>query len=362
MSDHRKPDFSGSSAGGDPGRPVLSIGIPTFNRAKLLRVALEAIFPQTEPYRGQVEVLISDNASDDDTKTVIDDFEGEFSFRRFRNTSNLGPVRNMLKLATEYATGAFVWLLGDDDLLTPGAVGIVLESLRNNPDLDSFYLNFRCAQFDDHWPESAVGGYDGAFDRYANADLRNRRVEHWHELIRAESWMGTQVYVHVVRRTVWQEYFHDRAVGETYSHPRWTWPHTVMIAETLADAPSLYVGHPVLTIFDQSQSWLDYMTQINVSRTPELMSLFSRIGVDQEEIRNHREYVLRSCRPALTGSLRDGPAAPVLAEFMRSNWRSFFAWRVAGSAYAQARPRSALGRIVNAYRRVRYGSKAAVER
>ena len=47
--------------------PLLTIGIPTYNRAKFLRRLLEQLRTELAGLDGQVEVLVSDNASTDDT-------------------------------------------------------------------------------------------------------------------------------------------------------------------------------------------------------------------------------------------------------------------------------------------------------
>ena len=96
--------------------------IPTFNRAHRLRVALEALLPQADQLRNKVEVIVSDNASDDDTHSVIDNFRERYAVGYSRNSSNLGPIRNTVRLATELASGRYVWVLGDDDLVAPTAV------------------------------------------------------------------------------------------------------------------------------------------------------------------------------------------------------------------------------------------------
>ena len=46
---------------------TLTIGIPTWNRAETLRDCVERIAPQVAPLAGQVEILVADNASPDET-------------------------------------------------------------------------------------------------------------------------------------------------------------------------------------------------------------------------------------------------------------------------------------------------------
>ncbi len=50
--------------------PLLTIAIPTYNRSRYLREFLEALLPQIES-AGDVELLISDNASPDDTAQML---------------------------------------------------------------------------------------------------------------------------------------------------------------------------------------------------------------------------------------------------------------------------------------------------
>ena len=57
---------------GDGGKDsLLSIGIPTFNRAETLKQAVESLLAQDYP---NIELVISDNASTDDTERVCREF------------------------------------------------------------------------------------------------------------------------------------------------------------------------------------------------------------------------------------------------------------------------------------------------
>ena len=126
--------------------PRLSLCIPTYNRAALLTLALDAILPQIGPEEApQVEVLILDNASPDETPDVVAAAQRKWShisLHCVRNAENLGPDGNFLK-AIQMAHGTFVYLLSDDDILLPGAVKKLLEMIKQHPDFDAFSLNCR---------------------------------------------------------------------------------------------------------------------------------------------------------------------------------------------------------------------------
>ena len=53
-------------------RPLLSIAVPTYQRAAMLRVMLQALLPQEAELRDRVEVCIGDNASTDSTADVVE--------------------------------------------------------------------------------------------------------------------------------------------------------------------------------------------------------------------------------------------------------------------------------------------------
>ncbi len=95
-----------------PSPPLLSICIPTFNRAGLLDVCLASILPQVAQYSTEVECVISDNASSDATQETIRKYQERFPLTRCsRNETNIGIIGNITKVASELARGQFVWLI-----------------------------------------------------------------------------------------------------------------------------------------------------------------------------------------------------------------------------------------------------------
>ncbi len=126
--------------------PKLTFCFPTYNRAALLKEALRAVLDQIGPEEAaQVEILIMDNASPDDTPQVVEKLNGQSPYlplRYVRNPENLGLDRNFLK-GIGLARGKFVCLLSDDDILLPGAVAKLLEMIHKYPDFDGFCCNIR---------------------------------------------------------------------------------------------------------------------------------------------------------------------------------------------------------------------------
>ena len=112
-------------------RPQLTIAIPTYNRQEKLKECLERVINYSKNMN--IEILVSDNASSDDTQTVVNDIQ-KFNpqIRYYRNKENLGFDGNFLN-CFEKAKGEYVWLMSDDDILLPGAVESVLEGCTRKP-------------------------------------------------------------------------------------------------------------------------------------------------------------------------------------------------------------------------------------
>lgn len=128
-----------------PANIKISIGIPTYNGAVRIRAALDSILAQLTPELALfVEVVISDNASTDDTASVVASYSMRFpcAIVYCKNDVNVGYDRNVNVVFTQ-AIGQYVWLLSDDDALEQGAIGKVLSTITQRNDLKVLQLNFQ---------------------------------------------------------------------------------------------------------------------------------------------------------------------------------------------------------------------------
>jgi len=109
--------------------PLISICILTYNRANLLKECLESIYPQVT---SDIEVVVSENASQDNTKEVVQKFQSKISnLRYFRNNANIGPEKNMFRVIRK-AKGKYILFVGDDDILMENALGEIKNALSKN--------------------------------------------------------------------------------------------------------------------------------------------------------------------------------------------------------------------------------------
>jgi glycosyltransferase involved in cell wall biosynthesis len=126
----------------------LSISIPSFNRGSKLKNLLDRMdalisdLPASDI--NKVELLVSDNHSSDNTSEVLKEFKAHtrsYTFRNYRNDENIGSDRNFVK-SIQRASGIFVWLLSDDDIIENGAVAEIMATLKNNPEVGCGFINY----------------------------------------------------------------------------------------------------------------------------------------------------------------------------------------------------------------------------
>jgi abequosyltransferase len=113
-------------------RPILSITIPTWNRADLLALNLRQIHQQSGEVANAIEVIVCDNASPDHTGQVVASaIAGGLPVRYIKNAVNIGGDPNFAQCFNE-ARGKYVLILGDDDVLVDGALPRLIRRLERS--------------------------------------------------------------------------------------------------------------------------------------------------------------------------------------------------------------------------------------
>lgn len=125
--------MSSSTAGNqadEAERPLVSVGIPTYNRLELLRRAVAAALAQNHR---PLCLFICDNASTDGTEAYGRQLAAtEPAVHYIRQAANLGPVANF-EAARKAATGKYFMWLADDDWIPPDYVDQCVAVLEAEP-------------------------------------------------------------------------------------------------------------------------------------------------------------------------------------------------------------------------------------
>lgn len=115
-----------------PNQPLVSIGLPTYNRASTLRRAVESALAQD--YQN-IELVISDNASTDETQAIcVEVAARDKRVRYIRQQTNQGATVNFREVLKQSRGEFFMWL-SDDDWMDDSYVSQCLSVLLAQPDL-----------------------------------------------------------------------------------------------------------------------------------------------------------------------------------------------------------------------------------
>ncbi|MBM0106201.1 glycosyltransferase family 2 protein [Steroidobacter sp. S1-65] len=132
--------------------PLVSVIIPTYNRAALVREAVESVLKQT--YR-EIEIIVIDDGSTDDTAAAMQAYGNRIRYSR-RPHAGENAARNV---GFKQAKGQYLALLDSDDLWEPYKIELQVALLKKFSDVGFTFSNF--AIFRGASPESGACHGDG---------------------------------------------------------------------------------------------------------------------------------------------------------------------------------------------------------
>lgn len=119
-------------------KSLISVIIPTHNRANLLKKAIKSVLVQTFQ---NFEMIVADDSSTDDTKKVVKGFKDKrikyFLKKRFPNTP--AATRND---GIKKAKGKYIAFLDDDDEWLPKKLEIQLRYFKENPKVGLIHTKY----------------------------------------------------------------------------------------------------------------------------------------------------------------------------------------------------------------------------
>jgi glycosyltransferase involved in cell wall biosynthesis len=121
--------------------PMVSILIPTYNRAATLVEAVKSALAQDY---ANLEVIVSDNASTDNTDKVIAPFLCDTRLCFIRQETNRGPAENWTRLLQEYASGEWaIFLASDDFFLDKSYISKAIDIVSGNAECRCCHADLR---------------------------------------------------------------------------------------------------------------------------------------------------------------------------------------------------------------------------
>jgi len=150
-------------------KPIFSVLLPAYKSEKIISETIDSILSQT--YR-DFEVIVIDDNSPDGTEKVIRDYQKKDArIKYFKNEKNLGYSGNLERCRQE-ATGKYIYLMGNDDILSPIALQKTYDAFQMDPDVGAVTRGFYCFEDRDINKPVRVFGrpYDTTQDRVISID------------------------------------------------------------------------------------------------------------------------------------------------------------------------------------------------
>jgi glycosyltransferase involved in cell wall biosynthesis len=266
-------------------RPLLSCCITTYNRAPWLIHSLPRLLEAARPWQDIVEVVVCDNASTDDTPEVIGSHLHEKNLSASRNQVNVGMLGN-LGATARAARGAFIWVLGDDDLVVEGALENVLDGLVAHPEAEMAYMNYSYTRFDA--PDQLRDATEVVRGSTAiSPPGPNRFVRELREVSPLNENLFTAIYACAFRRDHALRAYQQDVRGAPFTSLVNCVPSSVYALSALQHRPAWWVGEPAVVV-NMNVSWLRWALLWHLERIPDLYEMAELNGVRGELLEAYR--------------------------------------------------------------------------
>ncbi|HVE48310.1 MAG TPA: FkbM family methyltransferase [Casimicrobiaceae bacterium] len=261
-------------------RPRLSICITTYNRGHWLATSLKNIARLRPNPHPDVEIVVCDNASTDHTPDVVKPYVNRSDFRYFRNPVNVGMLGN-LRATAHHSRGDHVWILGDDDLVMPGAIERILQVLTDRPDLALAYLNYAYTREENASKVDDLGAFLASGtpivapgpDEYGPIRAITTKSENFF----------TAIYCLVFRRDHALRAYSQNTEGRPFSTMLTCIPTSYHVLRTMMNEPGCWIGEPQVLV-NMNVSWLKYAPLWVLERLPELFDAAEVLGASPEGV------------------------------------------------------------------------------
>jgi glycosyltransferase involved in cell wall biosynthesis len=211
---------------------LVSVGLATYNGARFLPDTLDSLLGQTFH---EFELIISDNASDDDTQEICLDYaDRDPRISYFRNDQNLGAPANFNRAFERSSSKYFMWA-SDHDLWDPKFMEEGVQALNSEPSAVLWYPQTVLIDRD----HNALDLIDPRFDTRGESP-----ASRFHRFIRTDFRIHTPIYGLIVASALRRTHLIQRVYG----------PDMVCLAELTRLGAFVRTPHPLFYLRLRRQS------------------------------------------------------------------------------------------------------------
>lgn len=118
--------------------PKVTVLVPSYNHGRYLSQRIKSIMTQSY---GNIELIVIDDCSVDDSHEVLQALQAEYDFQYLRNERNSGTPFAAWERVAAMASGDYIWICESDDFAAPEFLDVAIDKFSQVPDAVLFYCN-----------------------------------------------------------------------------------------------------------------------------------------------------------------------------------------------------------------------------
>lgn len=285
----------------------LSICVPTYNRSATLELLLDSILYQIKGYEDEVEICISDNASPDNTKEVVDKYLDKMQVKYMLHEKPIHPILNWNYAIKHMPVGEYVLMVGDDDIFINNSISRMMELFEKHPS-DYYYLNHIHAQVNVN--RDTVYNHNCQVKILSQEcecyDMNSRYVDKWEELLLfdGKDQEVNMLFIgnHLMKNGMWnldeeafvelfKEYGNKEFGKDTLEFYFSMWsPQVTIVANQMMGKKCYYVSEPVICQ-GMGENSSDLYQIFIITFFPKWLEMYKQLNMDNEIYERYKEYV-----------------------------------------------------------------------
>ena len=118
--------------------PKVTALVPSYNHGRYIRERIKSVLDQTY---GNVELIVIDDYSEDDSHPIISELQSRYGFKYLRNSRNSGSPFAAWEQVCKLADGDYIWICESDDVAEPQFLETAVAGLLSHPNAVMFYCS-----------------------------------------------------------------------------------------------------------------------------------------------------------------------------------------------------------------------------
>lgn len=291
---------------------LLSICVPVYNRKELFRHSLIAACEASVDFSDKLEIIISDNASQDDLFSIVKEAKRKYKDINIiysRNNNNIGMANNVLKIIS-IASGKYCWLIGSDDFIKQGGVEKILDIIDQNKDIEFISCNYDYIFLNKILRENSYNNMqellkDKNYLVFHKAPTWSGRVNKLDELIDPlfnNVFLGS-IMTGIFKKSLWDSVDKPNIYWDSFNTFESIYPHCYIYAKAFLGKPAFYCGEPLITVGEGAREWttersLNFwktsLSLIYFNTFGEIIETYKKFGLEKNQYYKCKKFTAES--------------------------------------------------------------------